>query len=108
MEVDRVSDATIVRVREDLDVLSAPQFENVLRRAKDAGPGRVFVSLEDCPYCDSTFLNIVLRTVYRIGTRFAVIVPPGCLSRRIFEVAGLAAQPFVFDSLAEALEGSRG
>lgn len=108
MEVDRVSDATIVRVREDLDVLSAPQFENVLRRAEEAGPGRVFVSLEDCPYCDSTFLNIVLRTVHRIGTRFAVIVPPGSLSRRIFEVAGLATQPFVFDSLAEALEGYRG
>jgi anti-anti-sigma factor len=108
MEVDRVNDATIVRVREELDVLSAPQFEDVLRRAEEGGSGRVFVSLEDCPYCDSTFLNIVLRTVFRIGTRFGVIVPPGSLSRRIFEVAGLAAQPFVFDSLAEALAGSPG
>jgi hypothetical protein len=88
-------------------MLSGPQLESVLQLAADAGPARLLISLEDCPYCDSTFLNIVLRTVYRIGTRFAVIVPPGSLSRRIFEVAGLAAQPFVFDSLAEALEGSR-
>jgi anti-anti-sigma factor len=107
MEVDHVSDATIVRVREEIDVLSAPQLEDVLRRAENGVPGRLLISLEECPYCDSSFLNIVLRTAYRIGTRLGVIVPPGSVSRRIFEVSGLAAQPFVFDSLAEALAGPR-
>jgi anti-anti-sigma factor len=107
VEVDRVRDATIVRVREEIDVLSAPQFESALRSAEEGAPGRVLISLEDCPYCDSTFLNIVLRTVQRIGARLAVVVPPGSLSRRIFEVTGLATQPFVFDSVTEALEGSR-
>jgi len=106
MEVDHVSDATIVRVRDEIDALSAPQLEDVLR-AEEGAPGRLLISLEDCPYCDSSFLNIVLRTAYRIGTRLGVIVPPGSLSRRIFEVSGLAGQPFVFDSLAEALAGRR-
>jgi anti-anti-sigma factor len=105
MEVDHVNDATIVRVREEIDMLSGPQLESVLQLAADAGPARLLISLEDCPYCDSTFLNMVLRIAFRIGTRLGVVVPPGSLSRRIFDVAGLGAQPFVFDSLAEALEG---
>jgi anti-anti-sigma factor len=105
MQIDRVNDATIVRVREEIDMLSGPQLETVLRAAEDAGATRLLISLEDCPYCDSTFLNMVLRIAYRIGTRLGVVAPPGSLSRRIFDVAGLGTQPFVFDSVAEALEG---
>jgi anti-anti-sigma factor len=103
MVVGAIGDAAIVRVTEEIDFVSAPRLEHIIKTLELAGPGRVLISLEDCRYCDSTCLGILMRAVSRIGPRLGVIVPPGTIARRLFELTGMANQPFVFGSLDDAL-----
>ncbi len=103
LDVGAIGDAAVVRVTEEIDFVSAPRLEHIIKTVELAGPGRIVISLEDCRYCDSTCLGIVLRAVSRIGPRLGVVVPPGTIARRLFEVTGMANQPFVFGSLDDAL-----
>ncbi len=103
MDVGAIGDAVIVRVTEEIDFVSAPRLEHIIKTVELVGPGRVVITLEDCSYCDATCIGIVLRAVSRIGPRLAVVAPPGTIARRLFEVTGMANQPFVFGSLDDAL-----
>lgn len=103
VDVGAIGDAAIVRVAEEIDSVSAPRLEHVIKTVELATSGRVVISLENCSYCDSTCLGIVLRAVSRIGPRLGVVVPRGTIVRRLFEVTGMANQPFVFGSLDDAL-----
>jgi anti-anti-sigma factor len=103
LDVGAIGDAAIVRINEEIDFVSAPRLEHVLKAVEQSSSGRIVLSLESCPYCDSTCLGIVLRAVQRIGPRIGVVVPPGTVARRLFEISGIASQPFVFGSLDDAL-----
>jgi anti-anti-sigma factor len=103
MDVGAIGDTAIVRVTEEIDFVSAPRLEHIIKTVELAHPGRVVISLEDCRYCDSICLGIVLRAASRIGPRLGVVVPPGTIARRLFEVTGMANQPFVFGTLDDAL-----
>jgi anti-anti-sigma factor len=65
MDVGAIGDAAIVRVTEEIDFVSAPRLEHIIKIVGLAGPGRVVFSLEQCRYWDSTCLGIVLRAVSR-------------------------------------------
>jgi anti-anti-sigma factor len=103
IEVSHVGAATIVDVREAVDMLSAPNLQNALRTAEATSTGPIVLVLSDCPYCDSACMGLVLRSVHLIGKRFRVVVPDGTVPRRLFAIMGLADQPFVFESLDDAL-----
>ena len=103
LEVGAIGDAAIVRITEEIDFVSAPRLEHVLKVVERTSSGRIVLSLESCPYCDSTCIGIVLRAVNRIGSRLAVVVPPNTIQHRVFEITGLVGQPFIFDTLDDAL-----
>jgi anti-anti-sigma factor len=103
IEVRHVDAATIITVREAVDMLSAPTLQNAVRMAENTSIGLIVVVLSECPYCDSTCLGILLRAAHLIGDRFRVIVSAGSVPYRLFEIMGLTDQPFVFESLACAL-----
>ena len=106
MDIGAIGDAAIVRISEGIDMASAPRLEHVIKTVELSEARRVLLSLEDCPYADSTCLGIVLRASRRIGLRLAVVVPPGTMVRRIFEITGIANEPYVFGSVEEALGGA--
>jgi hypothetical protein len=85
MDVGAIGDTAIVRVTEEIDFVSAPRLEHIIKTVELAHPGRV------------------LRAASRIGPRLGVVVPPGTIARRLFEVTGMANQPFVFGTLDDAL-----
>jgi anti-sigma B factor antagonist len=103
LDIGEIGDVSIVRITDEVDIVSAPRLEHVIKTIELTGSRRILLSLEDCSYCDSTCLNIVLRAVQRIGSRLAIVVPIGTKARRIFEVTGIANMAFVYPSLDEAL-----
>ena len=103
IDVSHIGAAPIVDVREAVDMLSAPNLQNALRTAETSSRGPIVLMLSDCPFCDSACIGLVLRSAHLIGNRFRVVVPDGTVPHRLFAIMGLADQPFVFESLDDAL-----
>ncbi len=104
-DVEALGDAEVVYVREEIDFVSAPELQHVVELLANHHPlRRIVISLEDCSYCDSSCISVVLKAAHTLGPRFAVVLPPESAVRRIFEIVGLTARPYVFESLSDALE----
>jgi len=97
-----VDGARVVDVLGEVDIASADALEERLNKAAD-GAALLVVSLVNCPYIDSSGLRVLVRLSNDLGEGFAVVVPPGTQTRRIFDITGLAHQMDVFDSVEEAL-----
>ena len=61
LDVRQYGVATIIEVREDLDIATAATLESAIVVAEGTATSRIFVSLEYCPYCDSTALAVLVR-----------------------------------------------
>jgi anti-sigma B factor antagonist len=105
LEVGRYerSEATVVTVAGELDILTAPKFsasidEVVRRRARD-----VVVDLSETRFVDSAGLQVLLSAQRRVTRRaqwLALICPPGPV-RRVIELARLTETLGVLSSLNE-------
>jgi anti-anti-sigma factor len=92
----------VVDIRGEVDIATADALGEQLDEAAD-GADFVIASLAECPYIDSSGLRVLVRLSNELGESFAVVVPPGTQTRRIFDITGLAHQMDVFDTTAEAL-----
>ncbi len=89
-QVEQRSDATVLHVRDDVDMASRKAFETVLEAALASDPSRLIVSFEDCTYCDSTGLGILVGAQKRIGSRLTVVAPESGVCRRLLTVSGIS------------------
>jgi anti-anti-sigma factor len=97
--------AAVVRVVGDLDILCCNAFAEALDGAAQ-GPGRVIVSLEDCEYCDSSGLLVLIRARKSLGERLVVVVPRDSGLNRLFDITGLSAGLATVVSLDRALRAA--
>jgi anti-sigma B factor antagonist len=97
--------AGVIEVDKDLDIVSSPDLAAAISAAEESMPQLpIVVSLEHCPYCDSTGLAVLVRAKSRLGAKLAIVVPPAKRISRVFEVTGLIVHLSTRDSLTEALD----
>jgi anti-anti-sigma factor len=102
--IERSGDRTILTVWQNLDIVSQIAFERILGAIAESAARRIIVSLEHCAYCDSTGVNVLLRSAGRLGSRLTVVVAPETLSRRVFETCRVQKLMPVVATMREALE----
>ena len=101
--IERSGDRTVLTVWQNLDLGSQAAFARVLHAVSSSAARRIIVSLEYCSYCDSTAINVLLRSADHLGSRLTVVVPPDTISRRVFEICRLGQLMPVVASMREAL-----
>jgi anti-anti-sigma factor len=88
LELDGV---TLVVVRGEVDLVTAPQLEAVVDQAflGRGAPRPLLVDLEECTFIDSTGLAILLRAQDRLGEDpgLAIACPPTGAPARLLEIA---------------------
>ncbi|MFD0904968.1 STAS domain-containing protein [Actinomadura sediminis] len=73
----------------------------------DSGVPALIIDLSDCAFCDSSGLNVVLRSQMRateLGVPMWVVLPSRGVVRRISEIAGLQRRVAIAPDLATARE----
>jgi anti-sigma B factor antagonist len=91
---------TVVTVRGEIHVSTAPEFSRLLTEAVTAGRTRMVLDLTDVEFIDSTGLSVLLnalRRVTRAGGRMALVCTNPTVMR-LFEITKLDA---TFDIHAE-------
>ena len=90
-----------VMVAGEIDISTAPQLDEVLCEARTQDPPSLVLSLNECTYCDSSGLSVVLRHARRTA-HFILVSPHGSDIRRLFRLAGVDALMTVVPSYQEA------
>lgn len=73
----------------------------------DAGLPALILDLSGCTFCDSSGLNVILRSQMRateLGVPMWVVLPPRGLVRRVADVAGLPRRVAIAPDVATARE----
>jgi anti-sigma B factor antagonist len=97
---------TVVAVRGEIHVSTAPEFSGLLTGAISEGRTRMVLDLTDVEFIDSTGLSVLLnalRRVTRAGGRMALVCTnPTVL--RLFEITKLDSTFDIFADIAPAIE----
>jgi len=106
-----LSDVPLLRVRGEVDHLSASALDEVVQKLLDSNGARLLVDLAECPYLDSGGLSVILSAVREVrGKGWLGVVAPNENLIRLFEIVGLTINSDfrIFagqDEAAEALAG---
>src|SRR5262249_32858089 len=98
--------AAVIEVTGDLDIANAGQFEAAFERALTGDPEHVVISLMRATYFDSIGVHSLFRFAERLKTtrrRLMIVAPAGTTSRRVLEIAGVAAVYPMFESVDLAI-----
>ena len=102
----RLPDAThLVRVKGELDLYTAPDFERALD-LNGTTVSRVVVDLRECTFIDSTALGILIAAKRHGDADGPLIVASGREVLRAFEVSGLDGQLELHRTIESALDGA--
>ena len=97
----------VVSVTGEVDMATAPAFEETLLEAAESGTDKVIVDLTACSYFDSTGLKALLATrrhLERLNRRLSIVVSnPNMLE--IFRITGFDRRFDIHPSLGSALDG---
>jgi anti-sigma B factor antagonist len=100
---------SIVAVRGELDLTTAPRLKWMLHELIHAGRTRQVIDLTDTTFMDSTALGVLVGVNRSIGpdSRLAIVCSrPNVL--KIFELSGMDGVFTIVSTLDEALEYARG
>lgn len=103
VEVVGTESTAICRPKGDLDAMTVTTFRGAI--ALCLGESGLIIDLSDVRFIDGAGLTALVGTVRRAeseGTRVAVVVPPGRVSR-VLDGAGLDMIVSVFETVALAL-----
>lgn len=88
------SDHTLVAIRGEIDLYTAPRLRGELIAVlDDAGGGRLLVEMSQVEFCDSTGINVLLSGLKRARERggdLEIVAPSGTVSK-VLDVTGLEA-----------------
>ncbi|HUR23765.1 MAG TPA: STAS domain-containing protein [Acidimicrobiales bacterium] len=90
VSVSAAGDATIVEIRGDLDVYTAPRLRAVLLELAD-GPRKVVLDVAMSDFIDSTGLGVLVGGLKRFRQQGGdmVLRSPSATTTRLFEVTGV-------------------
>ncbi|MFI6848931.1 STAS domain-containing protein [Kitasatospora sp. NBC_00085] len=102
--------SVVVRPEGELDHDTAQPLREALETALHGPPGPVVIDCDGLSFCDSTGLNLLLRTRLAAegGGRVLVLAGPSPMVARMLEITGAAEIFRIAPSMAEALAGQDG
>ena len=90
LQVMTQGSTSIVSVSGDVDVYTAPRFDECLQRLIADGKTNIAVDLENCTYFDSEGIKALIRAIRkRDGEPSLTVVGARGIVLRIFEITGL-------------------
>jgi len=100
IDVERIDDASVVRLRGEVDLSNASEIE---QRLVDVGRDthRLVVDLGEVGYMDSSGFGMLERLAHQVALR--VVVPRTAVVHRALAVTGLEQLVAVFPSVPSAL-----
>jgi len=106
-EVDQRGDYTVLAVRGEVDVYTAPRLRERLIELVSQGSHQVVVDLEGVDFLDSTGLGVLVGGLKRLrshdGDMILVCTQPRIL--KVFEITGLTKVFAIHDSVDAAVAG---
>lgn len=104
---------SMITIRGELDMNTAPELESSLAEATASGEGSVLVNLSDCEFIDSTGVALIVQAWQRLdraaeGNGRLVICCPNSQVRRLLDITGVDASISMHETLDEALADLRG
>lgn len=101
-------DTRVVAVAGDLDMYTAPPFEQQILDALANGTARIVVDLSGCEFLDSTALAILIRARKRLGNQEQrlVLVATDHNIVKVFQITGLDRVFTIVPTRASALNGA--
>ena len=103
VSIATVNNAVVVGADGELDIMSAPQLDQVLTEAITQASSRLVLDLSDVTFMDSTGLGTVVKALKRCREKnldFRVVVTT---ERKVFEITGLDSLMSLSDALDAAL-----
>ncbi|MGP4024014.1 STAS domain-containing protein [Actinomadura sp. 3N407] len=90
--VQRTAQNAILLFPEEADVRNCDDLHTASRRLLDEGLRSLVLDLTDCHFCDSSGVNVILRTYVRaktVGTRMSIRLPEQGMVRRTCSITGV-------------------
>jgi anti-sigma B factor antagonist len=109
VETELLTDETrVVSVAGELDMYTAPTFEEQILDALDNGTARIVVDLTGCEFMDSTALGILMTANKRLGERKQrlVLVATDRNVVKILQITGLDRMFTIVPTRASAVNGA--
>jgi anti-sigma B factor antagonist len=81
----------VLRLRGELDLASAPEFESALSEAMNAEPCRIIVDLHSLDFMDCTGISLLIRaqqSAHALGHKLVLRRGPAQV-QRLFQLTGL-------------------
>jgi anti-sigma B factor antagonist len=108
-ETELLADETrVVSVAGQLDLHTAPAFEEELLKAADNGAALIVVDLSECEFLDSTALGVLVRVRKRLcedDDRLLLVASHHNIVK-VFEITGLDRAFTIVPTRAAALNGA--
>lgn len=108
-DLTRFDALAVVTLAGEVDLFTAPKFDDTLRRGIDGAASHVIVDFSEVTFIDSTALTVLVVGGKRLLTddrELSIVCGPGN-ARRLLQIAGLAGVFVVYETLAEALAAAR-
>lgn len=98
---------TVLSVRGEVDVYTAPRFREQLIELVSRGERRIVVDLDGVDFLDSTGLGVLVGGLKRVRSHDGEMVLVCTKSRilKVFEITGLTKVFAIYDSVDAAVAG---
>jgi anti-sigma B factor antagonist len=108
---EELDGVTVIQVRGELDLSTAPQLEALIEEAAAGSPKPLLIDLSECPFIDSTGIALIVRTwQQRTGNGerggFALCSADDQV-RRLLEITGLISSVPLHEARDEAVAALR-
>lgn len=101
-------DAVVVAVAGEIDLVTAPEFDEVVAGVVDQGPAVLVVDLTGVSFLSSAGLQVLAGAHRRLGERGLRAVTPSNVTARPFTSTGLDTWIGLFPSVDAALAATPG
>ncbi|MEC3982512.1 STAS domain-containing protein [Amycolatopsis sp. H20-H5] len=100
--------AAVLSVTGEIDLLTAPEFEDIVSGIVREGPALLVVDLRKVSFLSSAGLQVLAATHQRLGDRRLRVVSDAAVTTRPFTTTGLDEWIGLFPSLEKALTAPSG
>ncbi|MFI6476881.1 STAS domain-containing protein [Nonomuraea sp. NPDC050663] len=109
VEMKQESPCTVFQLHGELDHLAVPRVRAFIDQAWPSGePPHLVLDLSDVPFCDSSGLGLLVRTLQRVrqaGGSLVLVVGPGMIER-LLTITNLDGHFRTTRSVREALDAA--
>jgi anti-sigma B factor antagonist len=107
LETTHHGDATVVKVRGELDLYTAPRLREAVLGLVDEGSSRLVLDLDDVGFVDSTGLGVIVACLKRCredGGDLTLVAPEPSPITKLLALTGLVKALPVSGTLEDALQ----